>query len=57
MRGRAVLPGRDRLAYLDIDDAIRDTYGYAEQGAGRGYSGVTGLNALLATLSTPQQPR
>jgi hypothetical protein len=29
------------------------TYGYAEQGAGRGYSGVNGLNVLLATLSTP----
>jgi hypothetical protein len=48
-----LLPGRDRLAYLDIDDTIRGTYGYAEQGAGRGCSGVNGLNALLATLSTP----
>jgi hypothetical protein len=48
-----LLPGRDRLAYLDIDDTIRGTYGYAKQGAGRGYSGVNGLNALLATLSTP----
>jgi hypothetical protein len=26
---------------------------YAKQGAGRGYSGVNGLNVLLATVSTP----
>jgi hypothetical protein len=52
-----LLPGRDRLAYLDIDDTIRGTYGYAEQGAERGCSGVNGLNALLATLSTPAAAR
>ena len=28
------------------------TYGYAKQGAGRGYTGVKGLNALLAIVST-----
>jgi len=28
-------------------------HGYAKQGAGFGYCGVRGLNALLATLSTP----
>ncbi len=39
--------------FLDIDDTLRQTYGYAKQGAGRGYTGVKGLNALLATLSTP----
>jgi hypothetical protein len=32
---------------------VRATYGYAKQGAGRGYTGVNGLNALLVTLSTP----
>jgi hypothetical protein len=52
-RPRRCSPGRDRLAYLDIDDTIRGTYGYAKQGAGRGCSGVNRLNALLATLSTP----
>jgi hypothetical protein len=26
------LPGRDRLAYLDIDDAIRGTYGVCQAG-------------------------
>jgi hypothetical protein len=42
----------DQIAYLDVDDTIRATYGYAKQGAGYGYSGVKGLNALLAALST-----
>jgi hypothetical protein len=32
---------------------MRGTYGYAKQGAGRGYTGVKGLNALLAIVSTP----
>ena len=36
---------------VDVDDPIRQTYGYAKQGAGYGYSGVKGLNALLATAS------
>jgi hypothetical protein len=49
----ALLRGADEMAYLDIDDTIRQTYGYAEQGTGYGYSGVKGLNALVATLSTP----
>jgi hypothetical protein len=52
-RPRHCSPAGDRLAYLDVDDTIRGTYGYAKQGAGRGYNGVNGLNALLATLSTP----
>ena len=45
--------GADEVAYLDIDDTIRQTHGYAKQGAGYGYSGVKGLNALVSTLSTP----
>jgi hypothetical protein len=46
-------PGAASIAYLDIDDTIRRTYGYAKQGAGYGYSKVKGLNALPAVLSTP----
>jgi hypothetical protein len=54
LAGRApLLPGADQLAYIDIDDTVRRTYGYAKQGAGRGYTGVKGLNALLAIVSTP----
>jgi hypothetical protein len=48
-----ILAGVDAVAFLDIDDTMRQTYGYAKQGAGRGYSGVKGLNALLVTISTP----
>ena len=48
-----VLAGADQVAYLDVDDTIRETHGYAKQGAGYGYSGVKGLNALVATVSTP----
>jgi Transposase DDE domain group 1 len=54
LAGRApLLPGAGELAYLDVDDTLRQTYGYAKQGAGRGYTGVKGLNALLAVVSTP----
>jgi len=45
--------GPTGLAYLDIDDTLKQTYGYAKQGAGRGYTGVKGLNVLLAVVSTP----
>jgi hypothetical protein len=54
LAGRApLLPGAAELAYVDVDDTLKQTYGYAKQGAGRGYTGVKGLNALLATISTP----
>ena len=48
-----LLPGATDVAYVDADDTVRQTYGYAKQGAGRGYTGVKGLNALIATISTP----
>jgi hypothetical protein len=48
-----LLPGAEQVAYLDVDDTVRETHGYAKQGAGYGYSGVKGLNALIATVSTP----
>jgi Transposase DDE domain group 1 len=48
-----LLPDAGQIAYLDVDDTVRATYGYAKQGAGYGYTGVKGLNALLAALSTP----
>src|SRR3954452_24906737 len=39
---------------VDIDDTIMEVHGYQKQGAAFGYSGVRGLNALLATVSTDQ---
>ncbi len=37
---------------VDIDDTVIEVHGYAKQGAGFGYSGIRGLNALLATVRT-----
>jgi len=48
-----LLAGAEQVAYLDVDDTVRATHGYAKQGAAYGYSRVKGLNAQLATLSTP----
>ncbi|MGI9092844.1 MAG: IS1380 family transposase [Mycobacteriales bacterium] len=47
-----IISSGEPIAYLDMDDTVRSTFGYAKQGAGFGYSGVKGLNALLATVST-----
>jgi hypothetical protein len=48
-----VLLDADQVTFVDVDDTVRQTYGYAKQGAGRGYTGVKGLNALVAVISTP----
>jgi hypothetical protein len=37
---------------VDLDDTIVEVHGYSKQGAAFGYSGVRGLNAVLATVST-----
>ena len=47
--GRAhAAAGRHRrpLVCVDIDDTVIEVHGYAKQGAGFGYTGVRGLNAL-----------
>jgi len=43
----------DGLAFIDVDDTIGEVYGYHKQGAAYGYSGVRGLNAQIAAVSTP----
>lgn len=48
-----ILPDAEQVVYLDVDDTIKATHGYQKQGAGYGYTGVKGLNALIATISTP----
>ena len=48
-----LLAGADQVAYVDVDDTVRATFGYAKQGAGRGYTGVKGLNAIIVVVSTP----
>ncbi len=48
-----LLPEIGTVAYVDVDDTVREVHGYAKQGVGFGYSGVKGLNALIGTVSTP----
>src|SRR5664279_4066271 len=43
---------RDAVTWLDTDDTMRETHGYAKQGVGYGYNKVKGLNALLGIVST-----
>ena len=45
----------DELVLVDVDDTIVEVHGYAKQGSGYGYSGIRGLNALLATVTTPSE--
>src|SRR4051812_26982784 len=46
--------GDSGTVHVDLDDTIVEVHGYSKQGAAFGYSGVRGLNALLATVSTDQ---
>jgi Transposase DDE domain group 1 len=48
-----LLAGAEQVTFVDLDDTMRETHGYAKQGVGYGYNKVKGLNALLATISTP----
>jgi hypothetical protein len=59
-RRTPLLPGKDVLAFVDIDSQQRRVYGHKKQGAGFGHTKiqgksllVRGLNALAATVSTP----
>jgi hypothetical protein len=59
-RRAPLLPGRDVLAFVDIDSQQKRVYGHKKQGAGFGHTKiqgksllVRGLNALAATVSTP----
>lgn len=47
-----LIPGGKDYTFLDVDDTIIKVHGHAKQGSGYGYSGVRGLNAILATAST-----
>src|SRR5206468_11355617 len=55
-----LLPGRETLAFIDIDAMQKRVYGHKKQGAGFGHTKiggksllVRGLNALAATICTP----
>lgn len=48
-----LLQGAEQLCWVDVDDTVKQVYGYKKQGVGYGYTKVKGLNALVAALSTP----
>jgi hypothetical protein len=59
-RRTPLLPGKDAVAFLDIDSMQKRVYGHQKQGAAFGHTKiggksllVRGLNALAATISTP----
>jgi len=49
-----IVAGIDDYALVDIDDTIKEVYGYQKRGSGYGYSGVRGLNALIGIVSKPK---
>lgn len=49
-----VLEGVDDRILVDIDDTIIEVHGHGKQGAGFGYTGTRGLNALIAIITTAQ---
>lgn len=49
----AATTSTEEYACIDVDDTIVEVHGHQKQGSGYGYSGVRGLNALLATVTTP----
>jgi len=59
-RRAPLLPGKDTLAFIDIDAMQKRVYGHKKQGAAFGHTKiqgksllVRGLNALAATICTP----
>jgi hypothetical protein len=59
-RRSALLPGRETLAFIDIDAMQKRVYGHKKQGVGFGHTKiqgksllVRGLNALAAMICTP----
>jgi Transposase DDE domain group 1 len=59
-RRSPLLPGKDTLAFIDIDSQQKRVYGHAKQGAAFGHTKiqgksllVRGLNVLAATICTP----
>jgi hypothetical protein len=59
-RRAPLLPGKETLAFVDIDAMQKRVYGHRKQGAGFGHTKiqgksllVRGLNALAATICTP----
>jgi DDE family transposase len=59
-RRAPLLPGKETVAFIDIDSMQKRVYGHHKQGAGFGHTKIQGksllirgLNALAATITTP----
>jgi hypothetical protein len=59
-RAAPLLPGKEVLAFVDVDSQQKRVFGYRKQGAAFGYTKISGksllvrgLNVLAATVSTP----
>lgn len=48
-----LIRGGDSVAFVDLDDTIREVHGYAKQAAAYGYNKLCGLNVMVAVCSTP----
>lgn len=49
-----LLPGADRMAFIDVDSTHKRVYGRTEQGTECGrFKGIRTLHPLLATICTP----
>ena len=48
------VPGAGSMRFVDIDDTVIEVFSTKKQGAGFGYQGDRGLNALLAVASTAE---
>jgi hypothetical protein len=60
-RAAPLLPGKDVVAFVDVDSCQKRVFGYHKQGAAFGYTKISGksllvggLNVLAATISTPR---
>jgi hypothetical protein len=58
--GPRLLPGKETLAFIDIDSAQHRVFGYRKEGAAYGHAKIAsksllvkGLNPLLSVISTP----
>lgn len=52
-----MLDGVETQCLIDIDDTIKEVFGVKKHGAEHGYTGVRGLNAQIASITTPCSPR
>ncbi len=48
-----LLTGTEAMAFVDVEDTVRQVHGYQKQGAAYGYSKVKGRNAQIATPTWP----